>query len=94
MSEFAAAVAVVSGRVQGVNFRYFVERHARALELTGYVRNLSGGEQVEALAEGDRENLDKLLDHLREGPPRARVDRVDVSWLEYSGRFDRFAVRY
>ncbi len=94
MSELAAVLAVVHGRVQGVNFRYFVERHARALELTGYVRNLPGGRDVEVLAEGAKKNLDELLKCLKEGPPRAKVDCVDVSWVEYSGRFDRFGVRY
>ena len=94
MSELAAALAVVHGRVQGVNFRYFVERHARALELTGYVRNLPNGRDVEVLAEGAKKNLDELLECLKEGPPRAKVDCVDVSWVRYSGRFDRFGVRY
>lgn len=94
MSELAAAMVIVRGRVQGVSFRYFVERHARALDLTGYVRNLSGGEEVEIVAEGARKNLDKMLDHLKAGPPQAKVDRLEVSWLEYSGRFGGFAVRY
>jgi acylphosphatase len=94
MSELAAAQAIVRGRVQGVNFRYFVERHATALHLTGYVRNLPGGNEVEVRAEGTRADVAELIDRLRTGSPRARVDRVDVSWSEYSGLFNGFGVRY
>lgn len=94
MAELAAFLATVHGYVQGVNFRYFVERNAGALELKGYVRNLSDGRSVEVYAEGKKERLDKLLGLLNSGPPRARVDRVDVNWSGYSGRFNHFGVRY
>lgn len=94
MSELASVLATVHGRVQGVFFRAFVERHAKALRLTGYVRNLLGGRALEVWAEGEKENLDELLNHLKNGPPRARVERVDVEWSEYGGRFSRFGVRY
>ncbi|UCG83389.1 MAG: acylphosphatase [Dehalococcoidia bacterium] len=94
MAELAAFSATVHGHVQGVNFRYFVERHADALQLNGYVKNLSDGRTVEVRAEGEKEKLDELLKLLRTGPPRARVDRVDVSWSEFSGRFNRFGVSY
>ncbi|MEE8470908.1 MAG: acylphosphatase [Dehalococcoidia bacterium] len=94
MSGLASVVATVHGRVQGVNFRYFVERHASRLELTGYVRNLLGGRELEVRAEGKKENLDELLDYLGSGPPRAKVERVDVEWSDYGGRFGHFGVRY
>ena len=94
MSELAALLATVHGRVQGVNFRAFVEMHARALGLTGYVKNVSGGRELEVLAEGNKENLEALLTYLEIGPRMARVDRVDVQWLAYSGRFGHFGVRY
>lgn len=94
MGELAEFFATVHGRVQGVNFRYFVERNAGALGLTGYVRNLPGGRAVEVCAEGEREELDRLVDLLHTGPPRAGVERVDVKWGEYSGRFSRFGVSY
>ena len=94
MSELAAFSATVHGHVQGVNFRYFVERHADALQLKGYVKNLSDGRTVEVYAEGEKEKLDELLALLSSGPPRARVDRLDVNWSEYSGRFNRFGVSY
>ena len=94
MSESAAISATVHGRVQGVNFRYFVERHAEALGLTGYVKNMPGGREVEVYAEGEKEKLDELLDRLNTGPPRAVVERVDVRWSEYKGEFGRFGVRF
>jgi acylphosphatase len=71
--------AVVHGRVQGVGFRVFVLRHARALGLRGWVANESH-DRVRAVAEGSREALDQLLHHLHAGPPAALVDRVDASW--------------
>ena len=67
---------VVHGRVQGVGFRWFVERQARALKLTGYVRNLDEG-HVEVLAEGKQEGLEKLREKLEHGPVGARVTGVE-----------------
>ena len=65
----------VSGRVQGVGFRWFVREQARALELAGWVRNLPTGE-VELVAAGPAGALDKLERALRAGPPGAHVERV------------------
>lgn len=86
--------ATVYGRVQGVNFRYFVRNIARKLGLTGYVRNLSRGDAVEVQAEGEKRQLDELLERLKVGPPGAWVERVQVEWLEYSGQFNDFTIRY
>jgi acylphosphatase len=66
---------VVRGRVQGVGFRWFVEREARLLGIAGWVRNNHDG-SVEVLAQGTREQLGGLLARLRQGPPAARVDDV------------------
>jgi len=90
----AAYRAVVRGIVQGVFFRAFVRRHARKLGLTGYVRNLPSGYEVEVVAEGDRKALEELLEYLKQGPPEARVDHVNVEWREYSGKFRSFDIRY
>ena len=87
--------ALVYGRVQGVYFRAFVAQKAQALNLKGYVCNLPEPEgSVEVRAEGDRETLEELLGHLRQGPPRARVDKVEVTWGQASGAFDRFDIHY
>jgi acylphosphatase len=69
---------LVSGRVQGVGFRWFVEREAAALGITGWVRNREGG-RVEVMATGTREQLSGLYRRLREGPRAARVDEVAMS---------------
>lgn len=69
---------LVRGRVQGVGFRWFVEREAQMLGLAGWVRNNHDG-SVEVLAQGTRDQLLGLHSRLREGPRAARVDSVDVS---------------
>lgn len=94
MDDVAHLSATVYGRVQGVFFRYFVRNEASELGLKGYVRNLAGGDAVEVQAEGEKRQLNKLLDQLKVGPPGARVERVEVEWSDYSGRFDDFSIRY
>ena len=69
---------VVRGRVQGVGFRWFVEREAHTLGIAGWVRNNHDG-SVEVLAQGTRDQLSGLHSRLREGPRAARVDVVEVS---------------
>ena len=87
--------AIVRGRVQGVNFRDFVYARARALGLTGYVKNVRDDHwAVEVVAEGDRAALERLLTQLREGPRSARVDAIDERWGDATGEFDAFDVRF
>lgn len=85
--------AHIYGRVQGVNFRYYTMLQAQALDVAGWVANLSDG-AVELMAEGDRASLDKLLAWLREGPGHARVERVEAEWLAPSNQFERFQIKY
>lgn len=85
--------AIVSGYVQGVNFRFYTIREALSLGLKGYVRNLRSG-QVEVVAEGERDKLEKLLAFLRRGPSHARVDGVEARWREAEGDLRSFEVRY
>lgn len=94
MSDLATLSATVHGRVQGVNFRYFVLRQARALGITGYVRNLKDGKTVEVRAEGERERLEDLLTQLKIGSPGAQVEKVDADWSEHTGRFHSFEVAF
>jgi len=94
MTDLASVQAVVYGRVQGVYFRAFTSRYARELGLSGYVRNLPDWKTVEVQAEGERKQLEKLIDHLKVGPPRARVERVETSWSEYTGSYSSFGVGY
>jgi len=93
MADLAALRVTVHGRVHGVFFRSSVQRRAEELKLSGDVRNLPDG-TVEVRAEGEREQLEKLLDYLRVGPRPARVDNVVTSWAEYTGNFSGFSVRY
>jgi len=85
--------AIVKGIVQGVGYRFFVEDRAYELGLVGYVRNLPDG-TVEVVAEGEREVLEVLLEHLRRGPRLARVKDVEVEWGEATGEFRDFRIRY
>jgi acylphosphatase len=85
--------AIVHGRVQGVNFRYYTQRRARELLLTGFVRNLQD-RTVEVIAEGRPADVQALLAFLNVGPRSAVVTRVDASWPAPTGEFDRFEVRY
>ncbi|MGH2679455.1 MAG: acylphosphatase [Actinomycetota bacterium] len=68
----------VSGKVQGVFFRATCAERARALHLTGWVRNARDG-GVDAVFEGDRESVEVMLDWCRAGPPLARVEDVAVT---------------
>ena len=85
--------ARVYGRVQGVNFRYFTHQQAQSLRLTGWVANRPD-RSVQVVAEGTEQALRRLLAFLQRGSPSSRVDLVDSDWLEATGEFERFQVRY
>jgi acylphosphatase len=82
---------VISGRVQGVGFRYFAEAAAAREGLHGSVRNLPDG-HVEAVAEGEAESVERFERAIRHGPPGARVDHVEVDDIVPSGRDTGFTV--
>ncbi|MGB0042513.1 MAG: acylphosphatase [Terriglobales bacterium] len=83
---------LVRGRVQGVGFRWFVEREAHILQIAGWVRNNHDG-SVEVLAMGTREQLAGLRSRLQEGPRAARIDNVDESETEPVAGLASFQVR-
>ena len=85
--------AIVSGRVQGVNFRYYTAHEAQRLRVTGWVRNNTDG-TVEVMAEGPREQLEELLAFLRVGSPAAEVKEVREHWHEATDEFTDFRTRY
>jgi acylphosphatase len=85
--------ATVSGRVQLVMYRDFVARGARALKLTGEVKNLEGG-TVRVIAEGPRDALEKLLARMRRGSLLSRVDEIGLSWLPARGGYTSFTISY
>ncbi|MBB4088295.1 acylphosphatase [Salinibacter ruber] len=84
--------ARITGRVQGVGFRNFTRRRARRLDVTGWVRNESGG-SVRLEAEGPADALESLVEAVHEGPRTARVEAVDVDWSDADDAFEGFRVR-
>jgi acylphosphatase len=89
----ARAHVYVSGRVQGVFFRAWTEDEAVKRGLTGWVRNLADG-RVEAVFEGEREDVEDMVKACWRGPPGARVVDVEVRWEPYKGEFQGFRVVY
>lgn len=83
----------VKGRVQGVGFRAHVEYSARQIGgLTGWVRNV-GYDTVEAVAEGDRALVERLIEAIQQGPRGSRVDESKVEWEKPTGEFLQFGVK-
>ena len=83
----------VSGRVQGVCFRGDTQQIARELGLTGFVKNLPDG-KVEIITEGEKEKVKQIVDWVRQGPPAAQVNNIDIEWEGYKGEFKDFQVVY
>jgi acylphosphatase len=89
----AALEVVVEGHVQGVGYRAFAQRRAQDRGLTGYAVNLHDG-RVKIRVEGHRETLEAYVRDLEAGPPLARVERVSVNQLPYTGQYREFAIRF
>ena len=82
----------ISGRVQGVFFRAVTQQTAKGFNLTGWVRNVADG-RMEALFEGEDENVDKMLDWCQIGPPSARVEKVMTVKEPFTGEFINFHIK-
>lgn len=92
-NEIVRAHVWVKGRVQGVGFRAHVEYGARRIGgLTGWVRNV-GWDTVEAVAEGEREQVERFIEMMERGPSVSRVDESRVEWEEPTGGFVDFGVK-
>jgi acylphosphatase len=92
-NEVVRAHIWVRGRVQGVGFRAHVEYSARKIGgLSGWVRNV-GYDTVEAVAEGERAVVDRLIEAMKQGPRASRVDESKVEWETPTGEFMQFGVR-
>ena len=85
--------AIVSGRVQGVFFRAWTQETAAELGLSGWVKNRSDG-GVEILAEGERKQLDRLVQLCHRGPPAAQVTEVKIEFSSPAGDLSQFRIRY
>ncbi len=81
----------ITGRVQMVMFRDFAQRKATRSGITGFVKNNPDG-SVTMVAEGEDQNLQTLLEKLKQGPLLARVDHVEATWTEARGDFSRFDI--
>ena len=82
----------VEGTVQGVGFRFYVRQNAQVLGVSGWVRNLWDG-RVELVAEGSRQDLEKLLSSIYRGPRSSDVRGVKPEWLQATGEFTAFSIR-
>jgi len=93
MNKKVRAHLYIEGLVQGVFFRKYTREVAKKYNVKGWVKNLPDG-RVEALLEGDKENVEKVIEFCKKGPPGAIVDNVEIIWEEYKGEFDDFKIVY
>ena len=84
---------IVSGVVQGVSYRYYVQDAATELSVTGWVQNLPDG-TVEVLAQADGDTLKEFIEYLHEGSLHAKVEGVAAEWRTPKREFDDFTIRY
>jgi acylphosphatase len=82
---------IIHGKVQGVFFRASTKDKANELRLTGFVRNRGDG-TVEVVAEGGRDQLQKLVDWCRKGPQLSHVNDVQLDWQPYIAQFEKFMI--
>ncbi len=85
--------AVVSGRVQGVSFRYYTRQEAQRLGVMGWVANQRDG-TVRVMAQGSDSILSQFIEFLHRGPSLARVENVEINWVEVTKKFTRFSIRW
>lgn len=92
MSELVRAHVYISGRVQGVFFRDSTRLQAQAAGVTGWVRNLDDG-RVEAVFEGSRDAVQRVVQWCHSGPRHAHVDHIQIDWEQPNGQEPGFRVR-
>jgi len=81
----------ITGKVQGVGFRYFVMRQAQKLSIKGWVSNNSNG-NVEALAQGEKEGLDHFIVKVKQGPTFSSVEDVSLNWRNKAEQYSGFEI--
>jgi acylphosphatase len=84
---------LLSGRVQGVGFRYFAESRAARYNIKGYVRNTYNN-KVEIVCQGDPGDLDKFILEVKNGPSFSRIEQVDMEKIIDAPVYDAFAIKY
>ncbi|MDD5551961.1 MAG: acylphosphatase [Candidatus Pacebacteria bacterium] len=93
MAEKVRAHIFVNGFVQGVFFRQNTLKRAKKIGVFGFVRNLPDG-RVEAVFEGDKDRVEKMVEWMREGPENASVNNQEFKWEEYKEEFEEFEIHY
>ncbi len=93
MAEKVRVHAIITGKVQGVFFRADTREAAKRFRLDGWVRNRPD-RTVEAVFEGEKSDVESVLNWCKKGSPAARVDDVNVEWQTYTGEFSGFNIRY
>tara|TARA_Y100000310_G_scaffold344307_1_gene456322 strand:+ start:3510 stop:3788 length:279 start_codon:yes stop_codon:yes gene_type:complete len=86
-----AAKIIVTGTVQGIFFRGFVKKKADDLGLFGFVRNLDTGD-VEIVAEGERDDINKLVDFCKDGPEHAMIQKIKTTEINWAGNYKEFKI--
>ena len=81
----------ITGKVQGVGFRYFVLRQAQKLGINGWVSNKSNGD-VEAFAQGEKVDLEQFIAKVKEGPSFSRVEDVSLNWVNEADQYFGFEI--
>ena len=83
---------IICGNVQGIFFRKFIKDNAQRLGVKGFARNKDG--MVEAVFEGEDENVKELVSLCKQGPPGARIENMEIKDEEYKGEFEDFKIKY
>jgi acylphosphatase len=84
---------VVTGKVQGVGYRYFTQMKAVQFGITGWVKNRSDG-AVEMVTTGPKENLDLFIEEIRRGNPFSTVDQIEISEISTGEKYQSFTIKY
>lgn len=82
----------ITGRVQGVGFRYFTRTQAQEIGVKGWVRNLNDG-RVEAVFCGSSAQVEEIINRCKKGPPTGQVDHVDVEYIESGNTYKGFEIK-
>lgn len=88
----ARAHIFIEGKVQGVGFRNFIQRKAQTMDVRGWVKNLSDG-RVEAVFEGEKMDIDQMIEACMEGPPAANIHNLEEDWEESAADIEGFDIK-
>ena len=93
MSEVKRAKLHIFGTVQGVFYRTSAIKEAKSLTIVGWIKNRADS-SVECIAEGTKSNLEQFITWCKDGPTHAKVERIDVEWLDPTNEFSNFEIKY